>query len=251
MSMNDETRVLPVYIGWDAREPAAAEVCKSSLIKNSSIPLHVQFLNERPLRHAGLYKRSAHYQGAQRYDAIDGKPFSTEFSFTRFLVPALQLWSGWALFVDCDFMFNADIAGLVEQFDGRFAAMVAKQHYRPSGEVKMDGQRQEGYHRKCWSAFMALNCGHPSNKMLTVQAVNEEDGEWLHGFRWLTDDEIGGIDPRWNWIDGCTEGKPPLAVHYTTGGPWFPHLRDSALPYCDAWRREARRIGVWDGSDKD
>jgi hypothetical protein len=245
-----DTRVLPVWIGWDARESAAAEVCKSSLVKNSSIPLHIQFLNERPLRHAGIYKRGWRADGPQRYDNGDGKPFSTEFSFTRFLVPALQLWSGWAVFVDCDFLFNADIARLVESFDGSFACMVAKQHYRPTIDIKMDGQKQEAYWRKCWSAFIAFNCDHPSNKMLTVDAVNSETGSWLHSFGWLTDAEIGGIDPRWNWIYGCTKELPPLAVHYTEGGPWFPHLIDSELPYFQQWRDEARRIGVWDGSDK-
>lgn len=235
--------VLPVWIGWDMREWEAAEVAASSLKKLATVPVHVQFLKERPLRHAGLYKRGFRNEGSQKFDLIDGKPFSTEFSFTRFLVPALQLWDGWALFVDSDFLFTADIGRMVASFDEHYAVMVCKQHYRPKTDVKMDGQRQEGYWRKCWSACMAFNCGHPSNKMLTVQAVNEEAGYWLHGFGWLTDNEIGSLPYQWNWIDGLTEGAP-LAVHYTEGGPWFPHLRDADQPYFVDWRAEARRIGV-------
>lgn len=240
-------RVLNVWIGWDAREVAAAEVCRSTLIKHASIPVNAQFLKERALKHNGTYRRGWRAEGTQKYDLIDGKPFSTEFSFTRFLVPALQLWQGWAVFVDCDFLFNADIARLVESFDDRYAVMVAKQSYRPAVNVKMDGQKQEAYWRKCWSAMIAFNCGHKTNLMLTPDVVNSETGSWLHGFGWVPDDEIGEIDARWNWIYGLTEQKPALAVHYTEGGPWFPHLKDATLPYFDAWRDEARRIGVWDG----
>jgi hypothetical protein len=107
----------------------------------------------------------------------------------------------------------------------------------------MDGQLQQKYFRKNWSSFMLFNCGHPSTKLLTVDSVNNEPGSWLHAFGWCPDDELGSLKPQWNWIDGTTEGEP-LAVHYTLGGPWFPHLRNGNLPYFEEWRQEARRIGV-------
>ncbi len=237
--------VFPVYIGWDSRETEAAEVTRSSLIKHASIPIYVQFLKERMLRHNGLYHRKWYTDGEQKIDKGDGKPFSTEFSFDRFLIPALQQWSGWALFVDCDFLFKADLARLVEELDDRFAVMVAKQDYKPKQQVKMDGQLQQKYFRKNWSSFMAINCSHPSNLLLTVEAVNEEPGSWLHGLGWVPDNEIGAIDPRWNFIDGTTEGQP-LAIHYTMGGPWFRHMRN--CPMADEWISEATRIGVWEAA---
>lgn len=236
--------IFPVFIGWDSREPEAADVTQSSLIHHSSIPLHVQMLKERPLRHAGLYHRKWRAEGNQKFDLSDGKPFSTEFSFTRFLVPALMQWNGWALFVDADFLFMDDIAKLLEELDDRYAVMVCKQDYKPSDGVKMDGQKQERYFRKNWSSFMVFNCGHPSNKLLTPQVVSEEPGSWLHGFGWLEDAEIGNITHQWNWINKTTTGEP-LAVHYTMGAPNFPHLRDADDPYFEEWRQEAKRIGVW------
>jgi len=39
---------------------------------------------------------------------------STEFTYSRFLTPALAGYRGWALFCDCDFLWLDDIAGLVE-----------------------------------------------------------------------------------------------------------------------------------------
>jgi hypothetical protein len=94
---------------------------------------------------------------------------------------------------------------------------------------------QSTYRRKNWSSLMLWNNAHPSNQLLTVDAVNREPGSWLHGLGWLRDDEIGDIDHRWNWIDGVTAGEPK-AVHYTTCGPWFPDYQDVA--YADEWNRE-------------
>ena len=233
-----------VYVGYDSREPEASDVAISSLVRHSSIPVNVRELKERPLRHAGLYWRKWRAENGQKFDLSDGKPFSTEFSFSRFLVPALMMWEGWALFVDADWLFRADIAELLPELDNKYAVMVCQQHYQPKDGMKMDGQRQEAYHRKNWSSFMAFNCSHPSNKLLTPQVVNEEPGSWLHGFGWLENSEIGNLTHQWNWIDGTTSGEA-LGVHFTMGGPNFPHLRDADKPYFEEWRKEARRIGVW------
>ena len=60
-------------------------------------------LMEPILRRIGLYRRSYRvfpHDTKQRYDQFDNKPFSTDFTFTRFLVPALNQYQGWALFMD-------------------------------------------------------------------------------------------------------------------------------------------------------
>ena len=235
--------LLPVYIGWDSREDDAWQVARSSLLKHASCAVHIQPLMERELRFAGLYRRHWEAKDGHKHDRLDGKPFSTEFSFTRFLVPALCQWRGWALFADCDFLFRADVARLLECADDRYAVMVCKQRYEPKSDVKMDGQSQQRYFRKNWSSFLLFNCAHPSNLMLSVDAVNREHGSWLHGFGWLPDGQIGSLPPAWNWIEGTSEGEP-LAVHYTQGGPWFRNYRH--VKYADEWLAEARRIGVGD-----
>lgn len=237
--MTDE--ILPVYIGYDSREHDAYQVCKSSLLRHASGPVHIQPLDERMLRHAGLYRRKWQTENGQKIDTGDKRPFSTEFSFTRFLVPALTQWQGWAIFVDCDFLFRADISLIQRSFNPKYAVMCCKQVYVPKSETKMDGQVQQAYARKNWSSFMAFNSAHPSNQRLTPHATNYEYGSWLHSFSWLAESEVGDLDHRWNWIQDCTEGEP-LAVHMTTGGPWFAHMQDVA--YADEWRAEANRIGL-------
>lgn len=226
--------ILDIFVGYDAREDDAYRVCRRSLIRRSDSPLHIQSLSLGPLQDRGLFRRTWHEVEGQRIDDLDGKPFSTDFSFTRFLVPALKGHAGWALFVDCDFVFLADVAEVFAAADDAKAVMVCKQVHQPREAVKMDGMLQTTYRRKNWSSLMLFNCGHPANAVL-AEATNEKTGSWLHGFGWLKDEEIGDLDPRWNWIEGVTRGEPK-AVHYTKGGPWFPEYRN--VPYADNWTRE-------------
>lgn len=227
---------LRVLIGYDPREDEAYQVCRASLLRHSSVPLHVQGLHLPALREAGLYRRPWRMENGQRYDEIDGRPFSTDFSFSRFLVPALCQYEDWALFVDCDFLFMADVAELAAYMDPAKAVVVCQQRHEPAAGVKMDAQIQTRYRRKNWSSFMLFNNGHPATRRLTVDAVNREPGSWLHQFDWLRDAEIGDMPAQWNFIEGTTEGTPK-AVHYTEGGPWMAGYEDVA--YAREWKREA------------
>ena len=127
-----------VYIGFDRREPDATMVARRSLLKTSSIELDVHELREIELRERGFYDRPYRTEGNQRIDERDGKPFSTDFSFTRFLVPALQDYKGWALYCDSDFLFRADVKELFALADDRYAVMCVKHDHRPKEAVKMD-----------------------------------------------------------------------------------------------------------------
>jgi hypothetical protein len=236
--------ILNVWIGYDSREPEAYEVLKASILKHATMAVNIQKLDERALRHAGLYRRTWQADGAQKVDKIDGKPFSTEFSFTRFLVPALQQWEGWGLFLDCDQMFMTDIAEMLNEMDPTKAVQVCQQNYVPTEGLKMDGQVQQRYYRKNWSSVMLFNCAHPGNRWLTPDVVNSEPGSWLHGFGWLPDGDIGDLHHGWNWLEGTTK-VPPKNVHYTDGGVWFKHMRDLDRPYFEEWRNAAKEIGIW------
>lgn len=221
-----------VYVGWDAREQDAYEVCNASLRKRSSVPLHVVPMKHKALRNEGLFRREWRVSPeGTMIDLHDGKPFSTEFSHSRFLVPHLHK-EGWCLFVDCDFLFRADVEKLFKLADDRFAAMVVKHDFRPEASVKMDGCVQEPYQRKLWSSLVLWNCSHPKNANLTPYWVNHADGGWLHRFGWLDDEEIGSIPCQWNWIQGYE--PEPLAVHFTDGVPSMPGYENTA--YADEWR---------------
>ena len=215
---------LRVYVGWDSREDIAYQVCKRSLEQHSSIPLQIIPIKQDDLRTRGLYLRVP--------DALS----STEFSFTRFLTPYLAGYTGWAVFVDCDFLFRKDIAGLLDYRDPSKALYCVKHDYVPKETVKMDGQKQTQYPRKNWSSFMFINCGHEQVKALTPDVVNRESGLYLHRFNWLTDDAIGSLPVTWNYLEGwhtAADCEDPTAVHFTRGGPWFEEWR--GVEYGSEW----------------
>lgn len=239
MTLSNE--ILHVWIGYESREDTAYQVLKQSILKHASIPVAIHGLNQNALRHAGLYWRKWHSKGPQKIDDVDGKPFSTDFSFSRFLVPSLMQWEGWGLFLDCDMLVRTDIAKLFQERDPGKAVQVCKQDFNVVEGLKMDGMKQEKYYRKNWSSVMLFNCGHISNRFLTPEAVNGEPGSWLHGLAWLPDYEIGDLDHRWNWIAGTTKGDA-FNVHYTERAPWFGH-KDT--PYGDEWEEQAERLGLW------
>lgn len=222
-----------IFVGYDSREADAYRVCEKSILRYSQ--QWITPLKEIGLRLAGLYDRPYHIDGSQRYDTRDGRPFSTEFSFTRFLVPALNQYEGWALFCDCDFMFRADVNELFKLKDDKYAVMCVKHDYTPTEGVKMDGQIQQPYLRKNWSSLVLWNCGHPANKKMTPRAVNMFPGSFLHAFKWLKDSDIGSLPESWNWLEGHSpKSWEPKAVHYTRGIPSMPGYEHCA--YADEWR---------------
>ena len=230
--MTDKT--LHVFIGYDDREDEAYKVCRYSIVRRSSEAVSVHPLKHKPLRDMGLFDRPWRISESGQYvDERDGRPFSTQFSHSRFLVPeyAKKLGiSGWALFVDCDFLFRANLAHLFELADPEYALMCVQHEHIPDETLKMDGVEQTRYYRKNWSSLMLFNLDHPLNKDLDIDAVNHKPGSWLHSFGWLPDEAIGDLPAAWNWIEGVSPRiLPPKAVHYSVGGPWFENYRDVAF----------------------
>ena len=212
-----------VYIGWDKREEIAYEVCKKSIAKLS---VNTDVFPIKQQEFGDLYTRPV--------DPLS----STEFTFTRFLVPALMNYNGWALFMDCDCVLLEDIQNLFSQVDDRYAVMCAKHDYTPKATTKMNGAIQHQYPRKNWSSVVLFNCSHPKNKILTPELISDTNttGKYLHRFSWLDDSEIGTLSHEWNWLVGWYEepedGSPKL-LHYTEGGPWFERYKD--CEYADKW----------------
>lgn len=229
MSEETDLEELKIYVGWDSREDIAYQVCKKSIRQTATVPVNIVPLKQKTLRTAGLYSRPV--------DTLA----STEFTFTRFLVPRLMGYKGWALFIDCDFLFLDDVKKLFDQRNDKYAVMCAQHDYTPKEGVKMDGKAQTIYPRKNWSSMMLINCGHPSNLNLTDQLVNDEykTGAYFHRFSWLQDREIGKLSHEWNWLVGWynepADGKPKM-IHYTEGGPWFENYR--FCEYDQIWKDE-------------
>lgn len=237
--------VLPVFIGWDSREAVTADVAAHSILKRTESRVCIKYLKHRELRKQGFFARPWLVDGpiGGYTDLLDNKPFSTEFSHTRFLVPSLMKYKGWALFLDSDMIFLSDIQKLFNLCDDKYAVMCVKHiHKPPPNAMKMDGRQQLGYHRKNWSSFVLFNCSHPSNKSLTPEVVNFMKGSDLHAFSWLKDLEIGSLPTTYNFIPGVSPKMPPQSggmpdvIHFTDGGPWFPECKE--IPYGGLWTSE-------------
>ncbi len=215
---------LKIFIGWDSRETEAYKVCVKSLKKYASQELDITPIVKDTLIETGEYYRPQPEAG------------SVEFTYTRFLVPYLANYDGWALFIDCDFLFTRDVSELFDMTNDKYALMCAKHDYVPKNSIKMDGQKQVSYPRKNWSSCILWNCGHPANIILNPDVVSKESGAFLHRFYWLPDESIGDIPLEWNWLEGEYDkpDTPPAAIHFTNGGPWFENYQNT--DYADLWR---------------
>lgn len=223
---------MKIFIGYDTREDVAYEVCKHSIITRQP-QAKVYPIVQDQLIDLGLYSRG-----------ID-KLASTQFTYTRFLVPKLCDYKGWALFIDCDTLLKEDIKQLFDYADDKYAVMCVKHDYKPKSNIKMDSQIQTTYPRKNWSSVMLINCAHDSNKILTPSLISDENitGAYLHRFSWLQDNEIGELPVEWNWLVGHykqPEDGIPKLIHYTEGGPWFDNYID--CEYSEDWKQELNDI---------
>lgn len=214
--------MIRVFIGYDAREAAAFSVMAHSIHRRATQPVSIAPLMLSQL--AGVFTR-------------ERNPLqSTDFSFTRFLVPYLCDYQGWALFTDCDMIVRDDIAKLWALRDERYAVMVIKHDHQPSEDVKFLNATQTKYEKKNWSSVMLFNCTKCS--ALTPEYVNTASGLELHQFKWLGDDSlIGELPAEWNHLVGYDEPNPQAKLaHYTTGGPYFAEYR--GCEFADEWFSE-------------
>lgn len=195
-----------VFIGYDQNETVAYHVLAHSILEHSSVPVSITPLK---LDQLPLTRERAPLQ-------------STEFSFSRFLVPWLCDYQGQALFIDCDMLFRGDISDLFACFDNRYAVQVVQHEYEAKPEQKFLNQPQSLYAKKNWSSVMLFN--NDRCRRLTPQVVNSSTGLSLHQFKWIDDEEIGSLPKCWNHLVG-ESGQEELSssrlIHYTQGTPCF------------------------------
>lgn len=227
-----------VFIGYEPREIDAYLVARHSLLRYSPRTV-VHGLPLADMHAHGYYIRPTSAIGGKMHDDISNAPMSTEFAISRFLVPTLARNMGvqWALFIDCDMMFRADVQELFALAGEKFALMCVKHSTEHLQGMKMDGCVQTRYARKNWSSVMLFNCNHPANAALDVNLINSVPGRDLHRFCWLQDDEIGALPADWNHLVGVDAPNPNAKiVHHTLGTPSMPGYENSE--YADEWRQE-------------
>ena len=211
--------MINIFIGYDSKEKAAFSTLTYSILKNSTKPVAITPIALNNIKDDFVRERNS--------------LSSTEFSFSRFIIPHLMNYQGWAVFMDCDMLMRTDINELWRQRDDKYAVQVVKHNYVPKHNKKFLGQTQTAYDKKNWSSVMLMNCKKCTQ--LTPDYVNKASGLELHQFKWLeSDDLIGSIDKTWNWSVGEYEYNPEAKnIHFTEGGPWFKDYEN--VDYAKEW----------------
>lgn len=221
--------MLRIFVGYDSKEPVAYHTLAHSILRHASIPVAIA-----PIKLSLL---------GRLYSRQRGPTESTEFSLSRFLVPALSQFEGWSMFMDCDMLCRTDVAALLPHIERQAdkAVLVCKHDYTPNPSRKFLNQIQTSYPRKNWSSVMLLN--GERCRALTPELVNSASGLDLHRFNWLDERLIGDLPLEWNWlVSEYTHNPEAKIVHFTRGGPYFEEFRD--CDYAEEWFAELAMLRV-------
>ena len=193
--------MIDIVVGFDQREAVAYHTFCQSVIDNCS----------EPVRFTPLVAHNVERKGG-----------SNDFIYSRFLVPHLMGYRGWAIFADGDMVCREDIARLWEMRDDRYAVQVVQHDYQTKHPRKYLGNKNDNYPRKNWSSLILWNCAHIANRCLDKQTIDSVEGSFLHRFGWLNESEIGELPLTWNWLAMEYPGNDNAQiVHYTIGTPCF------------------------------
>ena len=206
---------MKIFVGYESEFPEAYGVCRESILrfndKHEMIPLVKEDLEEQ-----GIYTRK--YEGE-----------STEFAFTRFLVPYLCNYEGFALFCDGDFLWRTDPDTLLDYKEYACVQVVKHPVFGIEQYVKMHDKVNKPYPKKYWSSLMYINCDEME---IGPTYVNSAPAGDLHGFKWTN--SVGSLPATYNNMVGYYDIHEPKAVHFTDGGPWLKGYEDQ--PYAEEWR---------------
>ena len=220
-----------LYVGYDAREAIGFHTFVESVVRYASVPVSIVPIG------GSLFKE---------FDFKRREDESTDFARIRFLIPWLEKWVGWAIFVDgSDMLMRADIAELWALRNQYLSVQVVQHDYQTKHPRKFVGTAMEcdnrDYPRKNWSSVQLINCSHYDWRGMTPERVGQISGEDLHGFRFLRPERIGALPSAWNWlVDEYGENREAKVLHYTAGIPAFPHYANA--PMADEWAAAACRV---------
>lgn len=207
-----------IFVGHDSSQEINTKACVASLKQFGFEPETIDLKRMRKL-------------GYTREE--DG---STEFAYTRFLVPHLCGYKGYAMFCDSDFIWRDSPELMTPWIEDDPVSCV--QH--PKMEVactKFRGNKNEWYYRKWWSSMMVFNCEHYDVvENLTLENVNSKSPAWLHRMQWAS--SIGRIPREYNHLVRYYDyDKSAVAIHFTEGTPMYREYRND--DYADEWLKFA------------
>lgn len=212
---------MKIFVGYDSTQQVAYDTCVKSIKYNSN---HNHII---PLKLDELISKKIYWRTDKG---------STEFSFTRFLVPYLCDYEDFAVFCDSDFIWNVNIDELLDVVYEDKAVWVCKHNIVPGQlkSTKMDGKPQRWYPRKNWSSLMLFNCSHSACREMIPHTVSSQSPGYLHELRWCSDNEIGSLPLNYNYLVGYNlDVEEKKAIHFTDGGPW--HEGYENVEYSNLW----------------
>lgn len=150
---------------------------------------------------------------------------STEFTYSRFLIPYLENYEGFSLFIDNDFIFDKSLLPMFYYLNPDDAVACIKYPQYKHDESKFNGEVNIDYPCKLWSSMMFFNNSHEDCKKLTPEVVNTWTGKQLHQFEWT--DAISEIPQKYIFVEGYDNPEEKwdyTGIHYTRGGPWIDNM---------------------------
>jgi len=203
-----------IAVGYDSKESVAYHTFCQSILEKSSSPVQFVPLSKNIL---SFYNES-HSDG------------SNDFIYSRFLIPYIFNYSGWAIYADGDMVCLSDITELWKMRDESKAIQVVKHSYTTKASKKYLGNKNEDYPRKNWSSLILWNCSHPENLILTPDLISRSPGSFLHRFAWIKNEFIGELPIEWNWLAIEYPPNPKVKlIHYTLGTPCFSNYKYSEM----------------------
>jgi hypothetical protein len=221
---------IPLFAGFDEREEVGFHAFCASVIQHATVPVSITPLS--------LQMVSRIYGEGHR-DGTNG------FIYLRFLVPYIQQFEGWAIFVDgADMVLGADIAELWALRDPFKAVQVVKHNYKTKHPRKYVGTSMEAdnadYPKKNQSSVMLINCAHHAWREMTPEKVAAMPGSYLHRFEFIPERYVGEMPVEWNWLaDEFGRNEEAKLLHWTCGIPGFEHYKNA--PHADKWFRANAR----------
>lgn len=218
--------MLKIFIGYDHRQPVSYNVLQQSILSLSSKPVSITplVLSQLPIKRQGL----------------------TPFTYSRFLVPYLCDYEGFALFLDADMLLTADIAELFEYIEDleavrSLSSMDIREGkiFKKEVELPKAAYVVKNKEKFEWASAIMFNCSHPSNQILTPEYI--ETAENLHAISWLKNEEIVELPPEWNKLVGYDNNlEEAKLLHFTQGVPVFEETEN--CPMADKWHEMAIKM---------
>lgn len=187
--------MLKIFIGIDERQLVAYHVLVSSIQRLSSKPVAITplILSQLPISRRG----------------------TTDFTFSRYLVPYLCNFEGQALFIDSDTLVLGDVADLFNSATGASVDVVPFAGYFE-------------FERPSVMLFNNARCLELTPEFIS-NGTPQNFNSWA--------EQIGHLSPDWNHLVGYADPNPNAKlIHYTQGVPGYKECR--SCEYAGEWFNE-------------